>query len=175
MGRGNRTSGVPSLDYPSRPVRGAKPAGRPAAPSPRGGSSSVRIRRGTASVVQHVEPTDLTLWATVRHVYPLWRTQWRLVTVGLACALAFTGLSLLIPIIVQRTIDDAIDGGDSSLLVPYLTAIAVVATLRFGVNFTRRSPRRGSASGSRRACARCSTPRTSPIRAPSTTAMRRAR
>ena len=95
-------------------------------------------RGRTASVVQHVEPTDLTLWATVRHVYPLWRAQWRLVTVGLACALVFTGLSLLIPIIVQRTIDDAIDGGDSSLLVPYLTAIAVVATLRFGVNFTRR-------------------------------------
>ena len=88
--------------------------------------------------MQHVEPTDLTLWPTIRHVYPLWRAQWRLVTVGLACALAFTGLSLLIPIIVQRTIDDAIDGGDSSLLVPYLTAIAVVATLRFGVNFTRR-------------------------------------
>ena len=88
--------------------------------------------------MQHVEPTDLTLWPTIRHVYPLWRAQWRLVSVGLACALAFTGLSLLIPIIVQRTIDDAIDGGDSSLLVPYLTAIAVVATLRFGVNFTRR-------------------------------------
>ena len=47
-------------------------------------------------------------------------------------------LSLTIPILVQRTIDDAIDGGDSSLLVPYLVAIAVVAVLRFGVNFTRR-------------------------------------
>ena len=40
--------------------------------------------------MQHVEPTDLTLWPTIRHVYPLWRAQWRLVTVGLACALAFT-------------------------------------------------------------------------------------
>jgi ABC-type multidrug transport system fused ATPase/permease subunit len=50
----------------------------------------------------------------------------------------FTLLSLLIPILVQRTIDDAIDGGDRSLLVPYLAAIVVVASLRFGVNFTRR-------------------------------------
>ena len=38
----------------------------------------------------------------------------------------------------QRTIDDAIDGGDRSLLVPYLAAIAAVAAVRFGVNFTRR-------------------------------------
>ena len=47
-------------------------------------------------------------------------------------------LSLTIPIIVQRTIDDAIDGGDRSLLVPYLAAIVAIAVLRFGVNFTRR-------------------------------------
>ena len=40
--------------------------------------------------------------------------------------------------IVQRTIDDAIDGPDGSLLVPYLAAIMVVAVIRFGVNFTRR-------------------------------------
>ena len=39
---------------------------------------------------------------------------------------------------MQRTIDDAIDGGDRSLLVPYLSAIVAVATLRFGINFTRR-------------------------------------
>ena len=88
--------------------------------------------------MQHVDPPDLTLWPTIRHLYPLWRAQWRLVAIGLACALVFTGLSLLIPILVQRTIDDAIDGGDRSLLVPYLAAIVVVAALRFGVNFTRR-------------------------------------
>jgi ABC-type multidrug transport system fused ATPase/permease subunit len=86
----------------------------------------------------NVDPSDLTLWPTIRHLFPLWRAQWRLVSVGLACALVFTLLSLLIPILVQRTIDDAIDGGDHSLLVPYLAAIVVVASLRFGVNFTRR-------------------------------------
>ena len=86
----------------------------------------------------NVDPSDLTLWPTIRHLVPLWRAQWRLVSVGLACALVFTLLSLTIPILVQRTIDDAIDGGDRSLLVPYLTAIVVVASLRFLVNFTRR-------------------------------------
>jgi ABC-type multidrug transport system fused ATPase/permease subunit len=88
--------------------------------------------------VTNVDPTDLTLWPTIRHLYPLWRAQWRLVAIGLSCALVFTGLSLAIPILVQRTIDDAIDGNDQSLLVPYLGAIVAIATVRFGVNFTRR-------------------------------------
>ncbi len=88
--------------------------------------------------MQHVDPPDLKLWPTLRHLYPLWRAQWRLVILGLSCALVFTGLSLAIPILIQRTIDNAIDGGDSSLLVPYLAAITVIAALRFVFNFTRR-------------------------------------
>jgi ABC-type multidrug transport system fused ATPase/permease subunit len=88
--------------------------------------------------VQHVDPPDLKLWPTLRHLFPLWRAQWRLVTIGLSCALVFTGLSLAIPILVQRTIDNAIDGGDTSLLLPYLGLITVLAAFRFGVNFTRR-------------------------------------
>jgi ABC-type multidrug transport system fused ATPase/permease subunit len=88
--------------------------------------------------VSTVDPPDLPLWQTVRHLYPLWRAQWRLVSLGLACALAFTALTLSIPILVQRTIDDAIDGPDHSLLLPYLGAILVIAVLRFGVNFSRR-------------------------------------
>ena len=88
--------------------------------------------------MQDVNPPDLSLWPTLRHLYPLWREQWRLVLVGLACALAFTGLSLAIPILIQRTIDNAIDGGDSALLLPYLALIVLIALLRFGVNFVRR-------------------------------------
>jgi ATP-binding cassette subfamily B protein len=88
--------------------------------------------------VQDVDPPDLTLWPTLRHLYPLWREQWRLVIVGLICALAFTGLSLAIPILIQRTIDNAIDGGDTALLLPYLGAILVIAALRLVFNFTRR-------------------------------------
>jgi len=88
--------------------------------------------------VSPVDPPALTLWPTLRHLYPLWRAQWRLVVYGLSCALVFTGLSLAIPILIQRTIDKAIDGGDTSLLVPFLAAIVVIAALRFAVNFTRR-------------------------------------
>jgi len=88
--------------------------------------------------VQDVDPTDLKLWPTLRHLYPLWRAQWRLVAIGLSCALVFTGLSLAIPILIQRTIDNAIDGGDTALLLPYLGAITLIAAARFGVNFTRR-------------------------------------
>jgi hypothetical protein len=109
------------------------------APHARGGfpyDTVSATRRGAP--VTNVDPSDLTLWPTIRHLVPLWRAQWRLVSVGLACALVFTLLSLTIPILVQRTIDDAIDGGDRSLLVPYLAAIVVVASLRFLVNFTRR-------------------------------------
>ncbi len=88
--------------------------------------------------MQDVDPTDLTLWPTLRHLFPLWREQWRQVAIGLACALAFTGLSLAIPILIQRTIDNAIDGGDSALLLPYLGLIVLLAALRFGFNFVRR-------------------------------------
>ena len=88
--------------------------------------------------MQHVDPPDLALWPTLRNLYPLWRAQWRLVLIGLACALAFTGLSLAIPILIQRTIDNAIGHGDSSLLVRYLGLIMLIGAFRFGVNFTRR-------------------------------------
>ena len=85
-----------------------------------------------------VDPPDLKLWPTLRHLFPLWWAQRRLVAIGLTCALVFTGLSLTIPILIQRTIDDAIDGGDHSLLLPYLGTITLIAAVRFGVNFTRR-------------------------------------
>jgi ABC-type multidrug transport system fused ATPase/permease subunit len=85
-----------------------------------------------------VDPLDLELGATLRRLYPLWREQWSLVAIGLSCALVFTSTSLLIPILIQRTIDDAIDGGDHSLLVPYLAAILVVGVLQFWFNYTRR-------------------------------------
>ena len=88
--------------------------------------------------MQDVDPPDLKLWPTMRHLYPLWREQWRLVALGLSCALVFTGLSLAIPILIQRTIDNAIDGGDTALLLPYLGLIVFLAALRFGFNFVRR-------------------------------------
>ena len=85
-----------------------------------------------------VAPPDLPFRTTLGRLYPLWRAQWRLVALGLACAFVFTGLSLTIPILVQRAIDDAIDGDHPGRLVPYLAAIVGVAAVRFVVNFSRR-------------------------------------
>ena len=85
-----------------------------------------------------VDPPDLPLWPTLRRLAPLWWEQRRLVGVGLLCAFLFTGLSLTIPVLVQRTIDEAIEGPYDDRLLPYLGLIVAVALVRFGVNFTRR-------------------------------------
>jgi ABC-type multidrug transport system fused ATPase/permease subunit len=88
--------------------------------------------------ISTVDPPDLATRPTLRRLYPLWREQRRLVAVGLVCALAFTGLSLAIPLLTKRVVDEAIEGGHGERLVPYLLLIALAAAARFGVNFTRR-------------------------------------
>jgi ATP-binding cassette, subfamily B, bacterial len=85
-----------------------------------------------------VDPPDLPLRPTLGRLFPLWWEQRRLVGLGFACALVFTGLSLTIPLLIQRVIDDAIDGTHRNRLLPYLALIVLVAIVRFGVNFTRR-------------------------------------
>ncbi len=86
----------------------------------------------------HVDPPDLTLWPTLRNLFPLWWEQRRTVSIGLVCALAFTLLSLLIPVVIQHAIDDAIDTDNGRPLSLYLGIVLAAATLRFAVNFTRR-------------------------------------
>ena len=88
--------------------------------------------------MEHVDPPDLALWPTLRRLFPLWWEQRRLVALGFVCALAFTTLSITIPVLIKRVIDEAIVGPYDGRLVPYLVIIVVLATLRFGVNFTRR-------------------------------------
>ena len=126
-----------SLDYLDVSGPGQWPAPL-RGPVPSSNASRRPARAEREHQVNHVDPDDLALWPTMRHLFPLWWEQRRLAALGLSCALAFTGLSLAIPILIQRTIDDAIDGGDRSLLAPYLVAITVVAAIRFGINFTRR-------------------------------------
>ena len=71
----------------------------------------------------------------------VWREQWRLVTIGLTCALATTGLSLAIPILIRHAIDNSIAPtsgariGVSGRTSPRSSSSAVV---RFCTNFTRR-------------------------------------
>ena len=85
-----------------------------------------------------VDPPDLAVRPTLRRLLPLWWEQRRLVGLGLACALVFTGLSIAIPVLTKYVIDDAIEGTHRDRLLPLLGAIVAVAIVRFGVNFTRR-------------------------------------
>jgi ABC-type multidrug transport system fused ATPase/permease subunit len=86
-----------------------------------------------------VDPPDLRLWPTLTNLFPLWWAQRRQVLPALLFALAFTAVSLAIPVLIQRTIDDAIDGdGSTALLLGYLGAIALAAVLRFFLNYKRR-------------------------------------
>jgi ABC-type multidrug transport system fused ATPase/permease subunit len=70
----------------------------------------------------------------------LWREQGRLVVVGLVCAFIYSALSLAIPIVVRRAIDNSIapTNGHHDPLWPYLVAVIGLAVIRFFVNFTRR-------------------------------------
>ena len=90
------------------------------------------------STMQTVDPPDLPLAPTLRGLLPLWWQQRRLVLLGVALAFVVTALSLAIPLLLQRTIDDAIDTGDRGLLVAYLGAIVAVSVLRFAAGFCRR-------------------------------------
>jgi ABC-type multidrug transport system fused ATPase/permease subunit len=84
-----------------------------------------------------VDPPDLGLWPTLVRLFGLWRVQWRLAVVGLACSLTYTLLSTAIPILVQQAIDHAIVTQDRPLAA-YLAAIVALATLRAAVNRCRR-------------------------------------
>ena len=85
-----------------------------------------------------VDPPDLPLGQTLRHLFPLWREQWRLVVLGLRAPSSTPGSSLAIPILVQRTIDNAIDGPTTGCSCPTWSRSLALGGVRFGVNFTRR-------------------------------------
>jgi ABC-type multidrug transport system fused ATPase/permease subunit len=86
-----------------------------------------------------VDPPDLGFGATARHLTREWWVERRLVGIGLICALATTALSISIPVLVQRVIDNSIVAKDHSELVLYVVLIAVCAALRFATNSTRRA------------------------------------
>jgi len=85
-----------------------------------------------------VDPPDYPLLPTFRRLLRLWREQWRLGALGLSCAFVFTGLSLAMPVVMQRAIDHAVVPGRPGKLWPYLTALVSLAAVRAGINFTRR-------------------------------------
>ena len=88
-----------------------------------------------------MDPDDLGFLPTAKGLAKLWREQGRLVVVGLVCAFAYSGVSLAIPLVVQRAIDNSISpphGHHHSALWPYLLAVLGLALLRFPINFVRR-------------------------------------
>jgi ABC-type multidrug transport system fused ATPase/permease subunit len=84
-----------------------------------------------------VDPPDLGLLPTLRRLLRLWAAEWPLGALGLTFALAYTLISIAIPLLMQRAIDGAIVR-HAQRLWPYLLVIFALAAVRFGVNFTRR-------------------------------------
>jgi ABC-type multidrug transport system fused ATPase/permease subunit len=83
------------------------------------------------------DPPDYGLRSTAARLARVWREQWRVTALGLAYALAYTALSVAIPVLVARAIDGSILHDDRPLW-PQLGLIAALALVRSGVNFLRR-------------------------------------
>jgi len=87
--------------------------------------------------VNRVDPPDYPAWPTGRRLLRLWWGERRLGALGLTCAFCYTALSLAIPVLIQRAIDNSIVHHKQAIW-PYVVAIVGVAAIRFGINFTRR-------------------------------------
>ena len=87
-----------------------------------------------------VDPPDLGFAATAVRLLRVWREQWRLVLLGLSCALITTALSLSIAILIRHAIDSSIApvSGRRQHLWPYVVLVLVLSAVRFATNFTRR-------------------------------------
>ncbi|MDX6481449.1 MAG: ATP-binding cassette, subfamily bacterial [Gaiellaceae bacterium] len=85
-----------------------------------------------------VDPPDLGLLPTFRRLLPLWWEQRRLGFFSLACSLAYTLISIAIPLwLIQPAIDNSIVNHTEPLW-PYLLIIVGLAAARFVINFNRR-------------------------------------
>jgi ABC-type multidrug transport system fused ATPase/permease subunit len=85
----------------------------------------------------NLDPPDLGLLPTLRRLLRLWWLERRLGFLGLSLALAYTLVSITIPLLTQRAIDHAIVT-HTQRLWPYIAAIVGLAALRFAINFSRR-------------------------------------
>jgi ABC-type multidrug transport system fused ATPase/permease subunit len=81
------------------------------------------------------------MWPTFRRLLRLWLEQWKLGIFGLGCSLVYTLISVAIPILVQRAIDNSIDTSHHQHrqpLWPYLAIIVALAAARAVVAVNRR-------------------------------------
>ncbi len=83
-------------------------------------------------------PPDLPAGVTARRLLGLVWDERRVVAIALVCALVYTALSLALPVVVQRIIDDGIVPADDALLYELLGLLVVLALLRSGIAFCRR-------------------------------------
>jgi ABC-type multidrug transport system fused ATPase/permease subunit len=83
------------------------------------------------------DPPDYGLRSTAARLLRVWQEQWRLAALGLFYALLYSALSIAIPLVVARAIDESILG-DERPLAPQLALIGVIALARSGINFLRR-------------------------------------
>ncbi len=90
-----------------------------------------------SAYVNPVDPPDLGLLPTFGRLLRLWWGERRLGAVGLAFAFVYALISIAIPLLMQRAIDDAIVHHTRPLW-PYILGIVGLGTLRFGINFSRR-------------------------------------
>jgi ABC-type multidrug transport system fused ATPase/permease subunit len=94
-----------------------------------------------SAYVSSVDPPDLGMLPTFRRLLRLWAEQWKLGVFGLGCSLVYTLISVTIPILIQRAIDNSIDTSHDrhpQPLWPYLAIIGALAALRAVVAFNRR-------------------------------------
>src|SRR4029079_2762138 len=108
----------------------------PAAALTRRRAAALQVK-GSRIRMSRVDPPDYPAWPTARRLLRLWWEQRRLGIRGLVCAFAYTGVSLTIPLLIQRAIDNAVVHHEHALW-PYLAAIVLLAALRMAINFTRR-------------------------------------
>ncbi|WP_051223709.1 ABC transporter ATP-binding protein [Conexibacter woesei] len=85
----------------------------------------------------NLDPPDHGLRLTTSRLLDVWRLQRRLTALALLYALMYSALSLAIPLLIARTIDDSILH-DERPLAPQLAIVAVLAAVRSTVNFLRR-------------------------------------
>ncbi|MGH3009614.1 MAG: ABC transporter ATP-binding protein [Gaiellaceae bacterium] len=98
-------------------------------------------RLAMSAYVNPVDPPDLGQVPTFRRLLRLWWAERRLGFLGLTCSLIYVLISIAIPILIQRAIDNSIyttHHHRAQPLWPYLVAIVGLAALRFGINFNRR-------------------------------------
>jgi ATP-binding cassette subfamily B protein len=94
-----------------------------------------------STYVNPVDPPDLGMLPTFRRLLRIWAEQWKLGVFGLACSLVYTLISITIPILIQRAIDNSIDlhhHQHRQALWPYLVIIVGLAVARAVIAFNRR-------------------------------------